>query len=111
MIFQEAIPMHPDDGKCNLYVHLNFVGPEKDTSPVIDHLLNVYHAIPILPMSYYIKAEYLYKKNTLDSFMDDFTVFLAENDFKYNEYDLVICPVQSILYLAADGSEIDDEGC
>lgn len=109
MIFQESIPMHPDDGKCNLYVHLNFTNPGKDITPVIDCLRGTYHAIPILPMSYYIKAEHLFGKNNLDSFMDDFTVFLAESGFMYDEYDLVICPVQNILYLSADGSEIIEE--
>lgn len=109
MIFQEAIPMHPDDGKCSLYVQILFSDSSRDTRPVVTHLREAYHAIPILPMSYYIKAEYLYKRNNMDSFMDDFTVFLAESGYRNEEYSLVICPVRDILYLSADGSEIDDE--
>ncbi len=109
MIFQEPIPMHPDDGECNLFVHIRFSDAVKDFSRVTDHLREAYHATPVLPTSFYIKAENLYKENNLDSFMDDFTVFLAESKYRKEDYDLVICPVRDILFIAADGSELADE--
>ncbi len=107
MIFQESIPMHPDDGTCNLYVHLRFINTKKDVDRIFANLQSTFHAIPILPMtSYYIKAEHLYSKNNLDSFVDEFTDLLGGYGFRADEYDLVVCPVHDILFLSADGTEI-----
>lgn len=109
MIFQESIPMHPDDGKCNLYVHVSLTAPEKDPSPIIACLRDKLHATPICPTSCYIKAEHLWGKNNLDSFVEEFTAFLAPDlGLKDDDYDLVVCPVRDILYLRADGTEIEE---
>lgn len=106
MVVHDHLSSYPDDGTCDLYVHLKPVNALQDISPVISWLKSEFNAIPVLSNSFYISAGDLYEENNVDSFMADLTEFLGMD---YIGLQLVICPTSDLHQLFCESSDSESE--
>lgn len=106
----EPMPSHPDDGTCDLYIHIKPANTLQDLSKLFDWLCTEFNATPVLPNSFYIAAADLYEENNVDSFIADLTDFL---DNPCVGTEIVICPVSEMhqLSFCSDDPEQEPEVC
>lgn len=101
----EPMPPHPDDGTCDLYIHIKPANSLQDLSKLFEWLRTEFNATPVLPNSFHIAAEDLYEENNVDSFMTDLTDFLGSPIIGT---EIVICPtsaVHQLSFLPADDEQ------
>ena len=104
MLFQESLSSHPDDGSCDLYVHLQPKTVLFNLEPVRSWLMSEYKATQIFPNSFYIASDYLYEENNADSFIEDFLNYLGPAD---PGFEFVVCPTSGLQSVSfeSDASE------
>lgn len=106
MVIHDHLSSYPDDGTCDLYVHLKPAHALQNIGPVISWLYSEFSAISIFPNSFYISADNLYVEDNVDSFMADLTDFLGMD---YIGLQVVICPTKDLHQLFCEPSDSEPE--